>query len=293
MKKIFYFAMLLAAPAMAQEQTVFSTFEDTGVEFNAQGYWNGGAVGEPVEGDWGELIYRSQFTSGMITGNVDYSIMYYGDFSYDWWGGVALSQRIGTTLYSLDDQYNCLAGVGVNGSETFAVIYGDGATIELQEPAEVRSFYVINSPYTMSTVLEGDGYCPKFENAGDHFYLVVTGTKADGTEMTKTIKLVDYTTELSYVSMWTKISLSEFGNDVTKLTFTFDTHNSGVPLYACIDQFEVVYDATSVGIDGVQNAQNIAAGEVYDLNGRMLKSAKRGINIVRMADGSIRKVLVK
>lgn len=292
MKKIFYLAMLFAMPAMAQETTTFCTLEDTGVEFNEQGFWNGDTTGTPEEGDWGEDLYKSTFTSGLITGHCDYSVMSYGTFTYDWWGGVSLSQRTGTELYSLDDQYNNITGTGVNGTETFGVIFGDGATIDIDVDggAEVRSIYVANSAYTMTNVLVGDGYSPKFANEGDHIYLVITGTKANGATVSKTVKLAEYTTELQYLSIWTKIDLSFFGKDVTKLTFTFDAHNSGVPQYACIDEIEIVTDGdVTTAIDNISTTT--AAGEVYDLNGRQMNTMHKGLNIVRMADGSFRKVM--
>ena len=245
MKKILYLAMLFAMPAMAQQATV-SSFEDTGVEFTDQNYWNGGMIGTPVEGDWGEDIYHCTWTSGLLTGHVDYNYMDMGDYGYDWWGGIALSQRTGTELTNLDDQYNNIVGTGANGSKTFGVIYGDLFTIDVnvEGGATINSLYVVNSAYTMQNVLVGDGYSAKFQNDGDHIYLNITATKADGTEKIETVKLAEFTTELSYISEWTKVDLSGFGSDVTKLTFTFDAHNSGVPLYACIDDIEVVAPAT-------------------------------------------------
>lgn len=121
MKKVFYFAALLAMPAMAQQTTV-ATLEDTGVEFNDKGYWNGGMIGEPEEGDWGEDVYHCTWQSGLVNSVVDFNDM----DGYSWWGGIALSQSTSTDFVVLDDQYNNIVGGGANGSQTYGVIYGEG-----------------------------------------------------------------------------------------------------------------------------------------------------------------------
>ena len=144
MKKVFYLMMLFAMPAMAQ-QTSVATLEDTGVEFNDKGFWNGGKIGEAEIGEWDEKTYHCTWTSGLLTGHVDYSVM--EEYGYDWWGGISLSQRTGTELNSLDDQYNNIVGTGANGSETFGVIYGDLYTIDVnvEGGAMIKSLYVVNS----------------------------------------------------------------------------------------------------------------------------------------------------
>lgn len=47
------------------------------------------------------------------------------------------------------------------------------------------------------------------------------------------------------------------------------------------------------GINGVENANSTEAVAYYDIQGRQLKQLQRGMNIVRMADGSVRKVMQK
>jgi len=263
MKHLFYFAMMLAMPAMAQ-QTVVSTFEDTDVQVNEKNYWNGGMIGEPEEGDWGEDVYPCSFSSGLVTLNVTYNYMDMGGYGYDWWGGIALSQRTGTELSSLDDQYNNIVGSGANGSKSFGVIYGDLSSIDVnvEGGAMISGLKVVNSAYTMQNVLVGDGYSAKFQNEGDHIYLNIVATKADGTTKTAVVKLAEFTTELNYIKDWTRIGLDSLGTDVTKLTFIFDAHNSGVPQYACIDDIEVV-----AGINGPATFENLQLAENSYWNG--------------------------
>ena len=263
MKRFFYFAALLALPVMAQ-QTIVSTLEDTGMELNEQNYWNGGKIGTPEEGEWGEDIYHCQWQSGLLTGHVDYNYMDMGEYSYDWWGGIALSQRTGTELKGMDDQYNNIVGTGANGSKTFGVIYGDLYTIDVNVKggAMINSMYIANSAYTMQNVLVGDGYSAKFQKAGDHIFLNIVATRADGTTKTAVVRLAEWTDQLEYIKGWTRIGLDSLGTDVTKLTFTFDAHNSGVPLYACIDDIEVV-----TGIEGPATFENLALEEENFWNG--------------------------
>ena len=220
---------------------VVSTFEDANVSLNEKGYWCGGAIGEGVVGDYDELTYACKATSGLVTIECDYSIMDYGGFAYEWWGGVALSNRTGKELKDLDDQYNNIVGSGANSSATFAVVYGVGeATINVDGGAEVSYLYVANSAYAMQNILVGDGYSKKFEDNGDHLYLIIEATKADGTTQEETVKLAEFTTSLSYLTGWEKIDLSKLGKNVTKLSFKMTAHNTGVPLYCCIDDIAVL-----------------------------------------------------
>ena len=54
-------------------------------------------------------------------------------------------------------------------------------------------------------------------------------------------------------------------------------------------------DEDLTGIDELptDNGQTVMPEEIYDLNGRKLARMQKGINIVRMSDGSVRKVMVK
>ena len=53
--------------------SVVANFEDANVQLNDKGYWNGGQIGEGVEGDWGETTWACKATSGLVTIECDYS----------------------------------------------------------------------------------------------------------------------------------------------------------------------------------------------------------------------------
>jgi len=229
-------------PVTIAKVVTVADFEKLDVTLNDKGFWNGGKVGTPVEGEWGSESYYCTATSGLVTTHITYSWMDYGGgMIYDWYMGIALSNSTKTTLTSLDDQYNNIVGGGAGGSKNYAVVYGDLSTLDINVAggAEVTSIDIANSAYTMKNVLEGDGYSPKFAKAGDHIFVNIEATKNDGTTLTKTVKLAEFTSELSYIQGWETVSLADFGRDVTKLTFKFDAHNSGVPQYFCFDNIVV------------------------------------------------------
>jgi len=68
------------------------------------------------------------------------------------------------------------------------------------------------------------------------------------------------------------------------------------PAYFCLDNLGGTKpeheDPIPTGIVSVK-AQNGTAVERYDLGGRKLNKAVKGVQIMRMPDGSIRKIMVK
>jgi hypothetical protein len=70
------------------------------------------------------------------------------------------------------------------------------------------------------------------------------------------------------------------------------------PAYFCFDNFGAEGEEVLPEHDIATAVQSVAfktqqAGQVYDLSGRQQKAAGKGLNIVRQADGSVSKVLVK
>ena len=71
-----------------------------------------------------------------------------------------------------------------------------------------------------------------------------------------------------------------------------------------LDNFTLTYDSATVpagaeinagatGIDATENASEATAVEFYSINGVRLAAPQKGINIVKMSDGTVSKVLVK
>lgn len=95
---------------------------------------------------------------------------------------------------------------------------------------------------------------------------------ASGNVMTATLEDLEYETTYKYVA--------------------FVTTSEGETFYGEIQNF-----STSVAPDGireVQSSESIVHSEgIYDLSGRKLDKPQKGINIIRMSDGTTKKVLIK
>ena len=65
------------------------------------------------------------------------------------------------------------------------------------------------------------------------------------------------------------------------------------PGYFCMDNFNGVADETAISENTI--ARTTPAVEVarYTIDGKLIHAPQRGINIIRMSDGSMRKVVVK
>lgn len=97
--------------------------------------------------------------------------------------------------------------------------------------------------------------------------------KATGQTMTATLKNLDYDTTYDYVA--------------------FVTTSEGETFYGDVRSFTTGADLT--GIEYMELSEQASATEVarYNMNGYRIYSPQRGINIVRMSDGTTRKVVVK
>lgn len=52
-------------------------------------------------------------------------------------------------------------------------------------------------------------------------------------------------------------------------------------------------DKTATAIDAVEVDRNADVRDIYDASGRQMDAARKGLNIIRMSDGTVRKVMVK
>lgn len=97
--------------------------------------------------------------------------------------------------------------------------------------------------------------------------------KATGQTMTATLNNLDYDTTYDYVA--------------------FATTSEGETFYGDVRSFTTGADLT--GIKNVEDSSHETSIEVarYNMKGHRISSPQLGINIVRMSDGTTRKVLVK
>ena len=147
----------------------------------------------------------------------------------------------------------------------------------------------------------GENYTKKFEQ-GDWFKLTITGLNADG-ETTGTVDfyLADLRSENEsehyILNEWKWCDLSSLG-EVKRLEFTMSSTDNdpqwgmNTPAYFCMDNLGVTAPVPTA-VESIAKHDNANAAECYDLNGVRRSATQRGLNIVRMTDGTVRKVLMK
>ena len=182
--------------------------------------------------------------------------------SYAMWGGYGYANQTSTDFKTLDDQMHNAAGGGAAGTAAYAVSYAYGSPTEmtLQVPAEgvdMPGLYVTNSAYTLSSIVNGDGYSPKFES-GDYQEVVFEGLLGGQSTGTVTVSLADYRlAEPTVLTDWQYVDLSTLGK-ITSLKFSLQGNKSTtVPAYLCLDQIGAANPAA-----GIAGAASSAAGSI-------------------------------
>lgn len=121
--------------------------------------------------------------------------------------------------------------------------------------------------------------------------------------------------ELKGVYLWASIgdasrkeSIVVQAENATPTTFTLDFYSNGKDLttvgvlvedancnWVAVDNFKLTYLGTEApdAVESIAAETNAAAKTIYTIDGRQASTLRRGINIVRRADGTVQKVLVK
>ena len=248
---------------------------------------------------------RTEFVSG------GYEFAHGCMSDWDYWYFFGYANRTKTSYETLDDQWNNVVGGGYDGSANYGVAFAAAfngpcyVTPLSDEPVVVPGFYITNSSYAYSSLTGGDPYAKKF-GLGDWFKLTITGYDADDEVTgTKDYYLADLRdAEKAYIiNDWRYVDLSGLGK-VSKLSFELSSTDNGdwgmnTPAYFCFDNFGA--EGTEVlpnrNVDVTTGVESVAAqqqpAQRFAVDGQKLNAAKKGINIVRMADGTVRKVVIK
>lgn len=264
----------------------------------------------PAEGHMSVSTEDDDERTEFVSGDYEFATGCMSDYNYWYFFGYA--NRTDTKYETLDDQWNNIVGGGYDGSANYGVAYAaefNGpcyVTLLSDEPAVVPGFYITNSSYAYNSLTGGDPYAKKF-GLGDWFKLTVTGYDAeDEVTGTKEYYLADLRdAEKAYIiNDWRYVDLSGLGK-VAKLGFALSSTDNGdwgmnTPAYFCFDNFgaegtevlpernvDVTTAVQSVAVSQQQSSQRFA------IDGRQMNSLHKGINIVRMSDGSVRKVVIK
>ena len=263
-----------------------ATFED--LTLDAESFWQGIYEEERDEDEIG--ICYNTFKSGSFQFDNYYSPEYGG-----FWGNFAYSNQTSSSYESLADQFHAVTGGG-HESATFGVAFPQGGSVTFMDNAEgtvIPGFYITNSAYAYTSMLNGDAYAKKFAQ-GDWFKLTITGLDADGKETgTKEFYLADLrdadSSKHFIVNDWRYVDLSGLGK-VKSLKFMLDSSDTGswginTPGYFCIDDFGANGVETQpagnipTGISGVAVYENAANTPVYNLNGQRVNGNAKGIVI--------------
>ena len=250
---------------------------------------------------------RTEFTSGSF----EFKTGCMSDYSYWYWFGYA--NRTETKFETLDDQWNNIVGGGYDGSANYGVAYAAAfngpcyVNVLTCAPIVVPGFYITNSSYAYTSMTNGDATAKKFAK-GDWFKLTITGyDAANEVTGTKEYYLADLREEEKayIIKDWRYVDLSGLGA-VSKLGFELTSTDNGdygmnTPAYFCFDDFgaegtEVLPEKNvdiTTGISTIQRDNDNDVEGYYSLDGRKLNTLQPGVNIVKMKNGAIRKIIMK
>jgi hypothetical protein len=267
-------------------------------------------ITEPVDGHMSVSTEDDDDREFFTSGDYAFASGCMSDWDYWYWFGYA--NHTDTKYETLNDQWNNIVGGGYDGSTNYGVAFAaefNGpcyVTLLSEEPAVVPGFYITNSSYAYTSMMNGDGFAKKF-GKGDWFKLTITGYGADdAVTATKEYYLADLRDEATayIINDWRYVDLTSLGA-VAKIGFTLSSSDNGdygmnTPGYFCFDNFgaegtevlpEKNVDVATAIADFTANKTQ--ATGYYNLNGMNMTKMQKGVNIVRMADGSVRKIVIK
>lgn len=250
----------------------------------------------------------------------DYTFSTYTDewekkYYYDF----VVTNSTSDTYNGLADQYNSACGHAKSGSN-YAVWYDNfygSEGIYLPDAQQISGFYVTNTAWVKHALINGDGLSQEadgqtgkpfgYGNAADKLTLVIKGYDEE-LEETGT---VEYTLaevkddKLYYVSDWRWVDLTSLGDNVVNVGFSIKTtkQNYGyasTPTYFCMDDFggkapaeDAPMAELGLIVNGITDVTAATANaQRFDLMGRMA-GARQGVQIIRSADGRVRKAIIK
>ena len=291
-----------AVTAEASQDAAVATFEDLTLE--PESHWAGPADNaEEVAGAYGPE-WVGTFKSG------SYEFVNSVNPAWGSWMGCSYSNMTATSFESYEkDQWNSAAGHGAVGSTNYGVLYGNSlpnTPMEVIKVADapdgrvVKGMNITNSAWVVECVKNGNGAANKFKQ-GSWFKVIFTGTKADKSTASVEYYLADYRSEneseWTCLTDWAWIDLSSLGK-VVSLSISFDGTDKSygylnTSTYVCIDNVGCEKNV-STGITA-NKWNNVELREVarFSADGKRISAPQKGLNIIRMSDGSTRKVVVK
>ena len=300
----------MSVRAIVEGDLQVATFEDLYVD-PEDGFWMGDFSKGYDKGGEGTTFVSGSFRFSNYADDT-----WAGEPTTPYWGNYAYSQATTNTFEIenyITDQFNNAVGGGVDNSETFLVAFPQGGTIDVinnEDGAIIPGMYITNNAWAVDAILHGDGYSTIDGTAtgestgnvgfqtGDWFKLTITADNGNSIEY----YLADYqSTDESahyYVNDWQWIDLSSLGT-VKSLSFYLTSsrrNNMGMttPGYFCLDNIGAENpnaNSITTRINQIPDSEN--AEGIYSIDGKVLTrgSKQKGVQIIRMKDGSVRKVV--
>ena len=319
MKKIYsyslvaaFVAALLSVSSVANAQdnsevivkdATVATFEDLTLEPESS-WWGPADNVEEIAGAYG-TEWVGTFKSG------SYEFVNSVNPAWGSWMGCSYSNMTATSFESYDkDQWNSAAGHGANGSANYGVLYGNSLPNTPMEVIKVLNggaegriiagINITNSAWVVECVKNGNGAAQKFAQ-GSWFKVIFTGTKADKSTASVDYYLADYRSEneseWTCLTDWAWIDLSSLGK-VVSLSISFDGTDKSygylnTSTYVCIDNVGCEKNVSTGIATNKWNSVELREVARFSADGKRISAPQKGINIIRMSDGSTRKVVVK
>lgn len=262
--------------------------------------------------DLGEAeFWNGADASGLFMTGGDYSFLNYYNEAYSSWCGFGVSRTTGTdyTGWGTPSEFNSCTGGGME-SRQFAVGYFSeyNFLVDDQAPAiyATKAFrpkyvHINNSAQAYLSMLNGDEFSKKFTDE-DFLLLTITGLTAEEEETGH----VDFylAKDGKIVNEWTRVDLTPLGV-VDHIRFTMKSSDTSygfmnTPAYFCLDNMDAeLTDDVPTGIrdivsgDSRQPSTGNHATGIYTIGGMKVNTLQRGVNIVRLPDGTTRKVMIR
>lgn len=298
----------MSVRAIVEGDLQVATFEDLYVD-PEDGFWMGDFSKGYDKGGEGTTFVSGSFRFSNFADDT-----WMGEPTTPYWGNYAYSQTTTNTFETyIIDQFNNAVGGGVDNSETFLIAYPQGGTIDVinnEDGAVIPGMYITNNAWVVDAILHGDGMSTIDGTAagestgnvgfqtGDWFKLTISADNGNSIEY----YLADYQSADEsahyYVNDWRWIDLSSLGT-VKSLSFflTSSRRNSWgmtTPAFFCLDNIgaeEPAGNGITTNIKGTQVEES--AEGIYSIDGKVLTqgSKQKGVQLIRMKDGSIRKVV--
>ncbi|CAN5327045.1 hypothetical protein BH23VER1_BH23VER1_22490 [soil metagenome] len=235
-----------------------STFEELSPAIPYSGF--GGGFYE--NGSSGSGGAEGTFDGSFVSGAATFVNSYTNAGTFEVWTGFAYSDTTDSVTPGFGNQYSAFPGGGADGSATYALGFGDGATILLPLGSVPVSLSLTNTTYAALSMRDGDPFAKKFggPTGTDPDFFSVTLTGFVGGIMTGSMEffLADYRSanpaEDYIVSDWEPVDLTPLG-PADEIRFAFASSDTSfgfinTPTYFALDnlQFAIVPEPTSVGM---------------------------------------------